>query len=1328
MGTTVVWIDLARQQARLFRATPSIISCPATQCDILVKVLLRRRDGEKVPLPNVQVAITGTAHAAATGTEGMAKFVGYVPVGGREEKQVTVTLQGGDVALYAWLDTSSAKVKGPPFAAGDSMTKTLTPNKEILYYFEVAEQVSILEIEVNRYDNRRLPARVQLSVIPDPRPGGPLPPIATRAETTLYRGIRVTESETKRKWKGLKKGTEFHSDRIVLEAPPGQYQVSLLNSVAVRGQQQPAAAAWTCNPDGATAVTVDVPVAGEARVIYTLSRYTHVQCISFLLQVGAVGNPILAEDIRVRCDIMKRAIEQALPNADPSPNVLKVFMAPEFYFQGPQGCFPLDLVEGIMPEMRRLLKSDDYEDWVFVMGTAIGGFGHTQPPQPYRLRITNVAGTTITVAKEPRRKVSDASVCGHILNIAGFKWKVTQGPTTADVTAAAANANGSYALTMSAAGFANGPCLLTQPGTAGLHILRVTVIDAVNNILTVSSGRDSTACCGDVTSLWRAWQPGANELIERAVRGAVSGTFDLHMAGAVVGFVNGPVYLEETFDRTEVFNIALVAKGGADPANPGGVSTAPVNRAGMLRETLVYKEWVSSVDYTAPVVVPNWFDPTGAGRRVMFGAVQMTVQGVQGSRDALGGMDSVPETTGQSELQRGGGLGGGSVFEVDGVTFGTEVCLDHAYGKLYEFYMPTKGAKSGDRFPQLQLIPSCGMNIGTGPICCEPGGLIFNVDGGSYLYVVLRLNDGSYSCDKHIAMNQAGPGECAGLANEHEHFYYCRQPHNHYEIHQPMGCWCGQPHDTVAPGTCSCGTALQAINGGGYFECPRYHRVNSTHYPGACWCGQNHGGARTCACGSTLLAGTYHYCPKPHNLGGAHFGSYCWCGGTHTTALPGPCACGQTLVDAGGSFLCPREHTMRGLHDAGACWCTGNHTVMVPGNCACGAPYKISDFYACPSRHNQAVFHSEGRCGCGQTHNGGAPGACAVCTRTLVEANAYACGNAHAQAVCHESGTCQAVGCAQAHTSGVPGQCPDCDLALASKRYYYCADHDLIVVHPEVGCVCGHAHSSLSTGNCGTCNRVLHQRSHRTCVSHGVQVGVPCGVCGVATTEVREYYCSGSHNVGRYDDRAGTCATCAKALLSVEFYSCPGLHNQLVAVDRMGNCGTCGDPLVATPYYACTADHNQTTIESAAGNCVTCNAPKRRTDYFYCDRTHGLIANYAPAFAGAICVGCTGTFVPANFYYCPEKHGKRVTDDNASNCPTCTGTPARLLRYEVALKKIGLSILPSWGPTPVNIGGISDSNGPVAWDDYFKLGGGYRMNDGRIAVYPIRALPAGTTV
>ena len=42
----------------------------------------------------------------------------------------------------------------------------------------------------------------------------------------------------------------------------------------------------------------------------------------------------------------------------------------------------------------------------------------------------------------------------------------------------------------------------------------------------------------------------------------------------------------------------------------------------------------------------------------------------------------------------------------------------------------------------------------------------------------------------------------------------------------------------------------------------------------------------------------------------------------------------------------------------------------------------------------------------------------------------------------------------------------------------------------------------------------------------------------------------------------------------------------------------------------------------------------------------------------------------------------------------------------------------------MNIGGISDSNGPVAWDDYFKLGGGFPMNDGRIAVYPIRALPA----
>ena len=67
------------------------------------------------------------------------------------------------------------------------------------------------------------------------------------------------------------------------------------------------------------------------------------------------------------------------------------------------------------------------------------------------------------------------------------------------------------------------------------------------------------------------------------------------------------------------------------------------------------------------------------------------------------------------------GLG---IFEVDGITFGLEVCLDHAQKRL-----KLSPPDSGDKKVQVQLIPSAGMSIQEASVIAVEDGLVFNCDG-----------------------------------------------------------------------------------------------------------------------------------------------------------------------------------------------------------------------------------------------------------------------------------------------------------------------------------------------------------------------------------------------------------------------------------------------------------------------------------------------------------------------------------------------------------------------------------------------------------------------
>ncbi len=68
--------------------------------------------------------------------------------------------------------------------------------------------------------------------------------------------------------------------------------------------------------------------------------------------------------------------------------------------------------------------------------------------------------------------------------------------------------------------------------------------------------------------------------------------------------------------------------------------------------------------------------------------------------------------------------GGDGVFEIDGVTIGVEICLDHWKKRLRE-----SPQASGQKKIQLQIVPSAGMSVEAKGSVAMKGGYVFNCDG-----------------------------------------------------------------------------------------------------------------------------------------------------------------------------------------------------------------------------------------------------------------------------------------------------------------------------------------------------------------------------------------------------------------------------------------------------------------------------------------------------------------------------------------------------------------------------------------------------------------------
>ncbi|MEO8131066.1 MAG: hypothetical protein ABI822_28465, partial [Bryobacteraceae bacterium] len=123
-------------------------------------------------------------------------------------------------------------------------------------------------------------------------------------------------------------------------------------------------------------------------------------------------------DMEARCKIMDHAILQAKANGKVKTGdkrVLKVFMAPEFYFRGNQGAYPIDTIHNIMGLLKEPGKGD-YADWIFVFGSALGYLESSKKGPEIAATVTQVIEDLYILLKWKTADPVNAAAVGWRLN------------------------------------------------------------------------------------------------------------------------------------------------------------------------------------------------------------------------------------------------------------------------------------------------------------------------------------------------------------------------------------------------------------------------------------------------------------------------------------------------------------------------------------------------------------------------------------------------------------------------------------------------------------------------------------------------------------------------------------------------------------------------------------------------------------------------------------------------------------------------------------------------------------------------------------------------
>jgi hypothetical protein len=192
---------------------------------------------------------------------------------------------------------------------------------------------------------------------------------------------------------------------------------------------------------------------------------------------------------------------------------------------------------------------------------------------------------------------------------------------------------------------------------------------------------------------------------------------------------------------------------------PGCTGSVTEERLGALIQKgaegdcyVVEKEYVSHIDFQRHVTksglkrgnIATGYDNVAilkdwnADRRINLAGDVVRALPAPGSRDVGG---SASKFTDERM--------GGSIFTIDGIKFGLEICLDHLYSRI----SPSAGI-------QIQLVPSAGAFLQQ--FACVPGGIAFNVDGAGHGTCIVRINDSGAKPASSATLSESSSGVPGG--------------------------------------------------------------------------------------------------------------------------------------------------------------------------------------------------------------------------------------------------------------------------------------------------------------------------------------------------------------------------------------------------------------------------------------------------------------------------------------------------------------------------------------------------------------------------------------